>query len=398
MHLTVITHKKCWRADDSPTGFVTDGGFPLQMEAISELFSSTELVVPCETRGAGTGVSPVRGKSMRVTPISMPKGKRFVRKLGLAIWLLSNGPTIWRSVRKADAVHTPIPGDVGTFGMIFALLLRKRLFVRHCGNWLEPRSIAEKIWKWSLIKLAGNRIVVFATGGADEPPSKRNPNIRWIFSTSVRNREISEDAVREYPTVSDLRLIVVCRQEPRKGTIIAIEAMPGLIERFEKVSLDVVGDGSELERLRRRSKELGLNGSVNFHGKVPQAEVKALLERAHIFCFPTSASEGFPKVVIEALAAGLPVVTTRVSVLPKLIENGGGILLDEPTPDSLANAVAEIWSDPCVFTRLSSEAVRTTKEYSLEEWGSFIGRSLRASWELGALDDETLESRREAYQ
>lgn len=382
MKLVVISHKICWPNEDSPTGYATDGGFPVQMAAISELFTTTEMFVPCDAISESDGLSPILGRNMSVRPLTTPRGNGFQRKLAMIRWVFTNGPTIWNAVGKADAVHAPIPGDVGTIGMIFALMRRKRLFVRHCGNWLAPGTIAERAWKWSMERFAGGRNVMLATGGSSEPPSKRNSNVRWIFSTSLAAEQIRSGSPRELPLDGELRLVIACRQEERKGTDIVIAALPLLIKRFEGVSLDVIGSGSLLNRLKKQADELGISTRVKFHGKVPQSEVIKLLRKGHVFCYPTSASEGFPKVVLEALAAGLPVITTKVSVLPTLLKSGCGVLLDDASPKTLADAVTALCTDAQKFSRMSRHALETAGQYSLDNWRDSIGEILQRSWNV----------------
>jgi glycosyltransferase involved in cell wall biosynthesis len=385
MKLAVISHKVCWRAADSPSGFATDGGFPMQIKAISELFDETKVVVPCEETEEPDGISFLDGKNLEVTPLSVPKGKDFVRKLDIPFWIMRNGWKIWREVRLSDAVHAPIPGDVGTIGMLFALLLRKPLFVRHCGNWMVQRTAAEAFWKWSMERFAGGRNVMMATGGADNAPSSRNANIKWIFSTSLSRNEIRNAAARQFPADGKLKLITACRLEKRKGVEVVIESLPLILQKFPGATLDVVGGGSLLNELKARAKKLNLEDKVRFHGKVEQARVIALMKQAHVFCFPTSASEGFPKVVLEALACGLPVLTTKVSVLPKLIGNGGGILLDAPTGERIAEAVEKICLNSEAYNQMSVRAVAAAQQYSLENWRDFIGETLRDAWKVSSL-------------
>ncbi len=385
MKLAVISHKICWKSPDSPSGFATDGGFPLQIKAISELFDETKAVVPCEKAEKPNGVSPLVGKNLQVSALSVPKGTGFARKLDIPFWLVRNGWKIWREVRVSDAVHAPIPGDVGTIGMFFALILRKPLFVRHCGNWMIQRTAAEAFWKWSMERFAGGRNVMLATGGADDAPSIRNANIKWIFSTSLSQEEIRNAIPREFPADGKLKLITACRLEKRKGVETVIESLPSILRKFPKATLEVVGGGSLLNELKAKVKDLQLEDKVNFYGKVEHSEVIALMKQAHVFCFPTSASEGFPKVVLEALACGLPVLTTKVSVLPKLIGNGGGVLLDAPTSETVADAVAQICSKPEVYNRMSVRAVESAQQYSLENWRDFIGETLRDAWQVSSL-------------
>lgn len=385
MRLAIVSHKICWKSDESPSGYVTDGGFPLQMEAISELFSETNLVIPYEYQLAPNGVSPLKGKNLKIVTLSLLEGSGWRRKLNILMWLLKNSAIIWREIRRADAVHTPIPGDVGTIGMLFAILLRKPLFVRHCGNWMVQKTTAERFWRWMMEKFAGGRNVMLATGGAIDSPSRLNPNVKWIFSTSLKKLDLENVVSKKNPANGKLRLVIACRQEKNKGTEIVINSLPLILQNKPDVSLDIIGSGSLIPELKEQVKKLNLEDKVVFHGKVEHATVVKLMKQADVFCYPTSASEGFPKVVLEALASGLPVVTTKVSVLPELIKNDCGILLDEVSPEALAEAVIKIVSDKSFFEKLSSNAIKKASGFSLENWRDFIGENLRDSWKVSSL-------------
>ncbi len=385
MFLAVISHKICWPSESSLSGFSTDGGFPLHMEAISELFAKTTLVIPSENSASLNGASPLKGRNLEVVPLSVPGGSGLRRKLGIPLWIIRNGKIIWSEVKKADAVHTPIPGDVGTIGMIFALLMRKPLFVRHCGNWFVQRTVAERFWKWSMEFFGGGRNVMFATGGSSEAPSRCNSSVKWIFSSSLRREQIAGSKSLTLPTDGKIKLAIACRQEARKGTDVVIDSMPDILRAFPNASLDVIGDGSLLPTLKQQVQDLGLNDKVTFHGKLEQAKVISLLKQNHVFCYPTSASEGFPKVVLEALASGMPVITTKVSVLPELISSGCGVLLDSPSSAELSKAVIDVCSNPNKYEEMSTKAIETAQKYSLEDWRDYIGKTLREAWNVPTL-------------
>jgi glycosyltransferase involved in cell wall biosynthesis len=221
--------------------------------------------------------------------------------------------------------------------------------------------------------------VMFATGGADAPPSRRNPATRWIFSTTLRADELDGIEPRQAPTSGRARLIIVCRQERGKGTDALLAALPRVAASFPAAHLDIVGGGAALPELRQLAARLAVAERVTFHGAVNHETVLALLKRSDLFCYPTH-SEGFPKAVLEALACGLPVVTTPVSVLPHLIGQGGGVLVDTPGVPALADAIVACLSDAARYQAMSARAVETARQYSLERWRDQIGDALRAAW------------------
>jgi glycosyltransferase involved in cell wall biosynthesis len=379
MKLAVFSHKPCWHSANSPSGFATDGGFPFQMAALSDLFDETRLLVPVSSSGPDRGEIPLQGHHVQVVPLSPRRGSGLSAKLSFFPWLLWNGPAIFCELLRADAVHAPIPGDVGTVGMLGAWLCRKPLFVRYCGNWLTIKSIADRFWHWFIERFAGGRNVMLATGGAANRPSARAPDVHWIFSTSLTEGEIGELAQREVELdPKNLRLITVGRQEAGKGTDKLVEALPLLARHYPHVRLEVVGDGSDMPRLQRKANELRVGGQVIFRGKVDHGEVLELMQQAHIFCFP-SQSEGFPKAVLEALACGLPVIATRVSALPMLLSTGSGVLI-EPEPSAIAAAVCEVVSSGETYKTMSAKARETAREYTLERWRDAVGGYLAAAW------------------
>ncbi len=109
-----------------------------------------------------------------------------------------------------------------------------------------------------------------------------------------------------------------------------------------------------------------------------------------IFCYPTTASEGFPKVVLEAMSQGMVVVATPVSAIPQLLGHGSnGVLLDDPGPGFLAEAIKKLIHDQVMLENLSLNAYNTSKKYTLEAWRNCIAEHLETGWSVN-LDRKTL--------
>ena len=383
--LVVFTHKILWRSDSSPSGYATDGGFPKQMMALAAIFERTEIIAPLGSDVCPVGLMPVSGHNLTVTALSNLTRCLWLRRLLLLPWLIRNTFRMGNAIVRADVVHSPIPGDIGSIGMILAFVLRKPLFIRYCGNWGARRTVAEKSWHWFMERYATGRTVAMATGMRDSPPSIKNPNIRWVFSTSLRKVDMARLAKRRsLPRGGPIRLISVGRQEPSKGTASVIEAMPLLLEKGD-FCLDVVGDGSDLSRLQRLANDLP-NGAVTFHGQVDHERVYSLLDSSHIFCFPTL-SEGFPKALLEAMAHGLPSISSPVSAIPEMLRDGAGILLERNEAVEIVRSVVELSSDERNYTRSSEQALVNARDYTLERWQESIFFALADAWKpLGRRD------------
>lgn len=357
------------------------------MWAISQQFDRTQLLITQPAKPSPGNLTPLRGHQLSVRTLPTPGGG-FFHKLNLLPWLGKNIPVIWREVKKADAVHAAVPGDVGSIGMMVALLQRKRLFVRHCGTYGEPQTTSDHILLWILERIAGGRNVVIATGGSDAPPSKKNPNIEWIFSTTLSQIELEQIQTAKFWRPGEpLRLVTVCRLAEGKNVQAILRALPLIQQKFPDVHLDILGEGEYRPVLEHLASTLsllssvsGLPSSVTFHGNVNHENVLKNLSQSNLFVFPTRVKEGFPKAVLEALACGLPVIATRVSVIPKLLKNGSGILLDSTNGSDVAQTVLDLIAHPERMAEMGVRAREAAQRYTLEAWGDTIGQRLRAAW------------------
>jgi colanic acid/amylovoran biosynthesis glycosyltransferase len=175
-------------------------------------------------------------------------------------------------------------------------------------------------------------------------------------------------------------LITVCRLDPAKNTASIIQALPQIRQQHPQTVLHIVGDGPAMPHLRHLVHELGLKDAIIFHGNRSHEEVMQLLGQAHLFVFPTRVNEGFPKAVLEAMACGLPVVATRVSVIPHLIGEERGLVLDNTSPEAVAQAVLTLIADPTRMAAMGRNGRVISRRYTLEAWRDTIGEYLRAAW------------------
>lgn len=160
---------------------------------------------------------------------------------------------------------------------------------------------------------------------------------------------IDLEAVRgSYPDERRTDLVVVSRLIPHKRIGMLLEAIAILHAESRPVTCRVIGDGPEREELINQARAMGLETAVEFrHDVGEQKEVYALVKAAKVFVFP-SAREGFGIAVLEALACGLPVVTTSApdNHAQQLVTSSPHGTVCESSARALADAVKEVLAQP----------------------------------------------------
>ncbi|MFV9668357.1 colanic acid biosynthesis glycosyltransferase WcaL [Pantoea graminicola] len=145
-----------------------------------------------------------------------------------------------------------------------------------------------------------------------------------------------------------LRIVSVARLTEKKGLDVAVKASAILKQRGGQFQYTIIGNGDQDEMMRDFIAREGMEDCVSMPGFKPQEEIRRALSEADIFLLPSKTAadgdmEGIPVALMEAMAVGLPVVSTFHSGIPELIENNvSGWLVDEDDPEALAETLLKL--------------------------------------------------------
>jgi len=144
------------------------------------------------------------------------------------------------------------------------------------------------------------------------------------------------------PVVGRPVLLAVGNLVPLKGHRLLVEALPLLPD----CELVIAGDGPERGNLEKLAAQLGVADRLRLLGRVPQQELPALYSAARLLVLPSS-HEGWPNVLLEAMACGTPVVASDIPGIREIVQDPvAGRLLSERNPRALADAVTALLADP----------------------------------------------------
>jgi glycosyltransferase involved in cell wall biosynthesis len=394
--LGIVYHMPFWRAADGTLREV-EGSFARYVDSLAPYFDEIRLCVPLlgEPRGAGT---PIRAGNVTLAPLPAFDGPvHFYPRLPMMMGRLVG------FVRGIDVLHCRVPTPAAIFAFLLARLFSRHAFLLVVGDLAALRStMPYRGWKRRLwdaytafeernVQWMADRALTFANGAA--LADKHSRPGRAVIETRTTTIGASDLATREDTcTRPRIRLLTVSRIDPRKGLRILPDVVQRLLASGFDCVLDIVGPPvgapgqAEQRDIDARAAALGIGGRVQFLGAVPLERLLPLYREYDLFALPTLPGEGIPRVLLEAMSSGLPIVTTRVAGIPSLVVHEvNGLLVDEPTAASIADAIARLLIDRDLRRRLIASGYETARAHTLEaqaaamirEVGSRLGVTLR---------------------
>lgn len=171
---------------------------------------------------------------------------------------------------------------------------------------------------------------------------------------------------RSLPADGAFRLVQAGRLVPKKGLATSLAAFATLAARHPRATFTIAGAGPLEAELRERARALGIADRTEFAGFLPQAALRTLFARAHVFLHPSETVagdvEGVPNALLEAMATGLPVVSTRHGGITEAVTDGvSGLLCPEGNPAAVAAAVERLLGDADLHARLARDGAAAVR-------------------------------------
>lgn len=307
-------------------------------------------------------------QSFYVHRIKIPQ----MRFLGIIVFWLKALPLLKRL--KPDMVHGQST-TMGIVGFLAKKLLKKPYTVYARGS--------EVYLPW-LFKTPISKLVLRRADVVIALTEDMKTEMQKIYSRDVAviPNGIDLESYEDLPTKeasrqrlalnnNDKIILFVGTLRPVKGLKYLIQAMNIIRQKDTKARLMLIGYGEERQSLEGLVKELDLGDRVTFVGKVPNEKVPEYMSASDVFVLP-SVSEGFPVVILEAMASGLPIVATKVGGLPEIVKDGeSGFLVEPSNPEQLADRVLTLLKNEDSRQRMIMNNRNKVQQYS---WENTVGQ------------------------
>lgn len=192
--------------------------------------------------------------------------------------------------------------------------------------------------------------------------------IKVIYNgTNFKPLKIEKEKARREIGISGNIILSAGRLVPWKGFRMLIKMMPEFLSEDQFSRLVIIGNGPEMENLELMKSNLGLNGKVHLVGKKSQEELKTYLAAADLFVLNT-AYEGFSHQILEAMASGVPVITTNVGGNPEVIKQGeNGFMVKYNDELNLIEAIKGLFNHRNIREKFIKEGKKTARKFTVQK-------------------------------
>ena len=364
--LAVISNTPHYLRDGKVVGW---GPTVREIDYLASLFDSVVHIAPLYPGTAPDSATPYTSPRVELRSVRPSGAEKPVEKLRIFARWPGYFASIRRACRGADVVHVRCPDNISLLAVLLLPLMRghRARWIKYAGNWRpatdDPLSYRFQRW-WLRKGVHGAQVTVNGEWG-------REPGHIHSFVNPCLTEEELRDGARvagEKRLQFPVRLLYVGGIEAAKGAARAVEIMAELRRRGVNATLDLVGDGPDRSALQRRANELGIQDRSAFHGWIPRQEISRFYHESHIILLPSD-SEGWPKVLSEAMAYGVVPLASDVSSIPQILRQcGTGSALPKDDVQGFAQAVQEYVWNPTRWTEHSANGVRAAPMFGYEAY------------------------------
>lgn len=293
---------------------------------------------------------------------------------------------IYKAMKESDHIHLRCAGNMALLGCFVQILFpKKKKTAKYAGNW-DPKAEENffvTVQKWILNNTFLTRNMQVMVYGKWEGSSK---NVRSLFTATYTEAELAQAIKNESNEGEDNRFTIgrdrvtnflfVGTLTSRKRPTYAIDLVEAILQKGYAVHLFFIGEGDERNGLQKYIRDRNLEKFVTLEGNKNKEEVAAIFRKSEFMILP-SKIEGWPKAVAEAMFWGCVPVSTPISCVPYMLDNGSrGVLLDlDLISDS--RKLIKLIDNKDEFREMSNKAKNWSRNYTMERFEEEIFRLIK---------------------
>lgn len=356
------------------------GPYAREIELWADLFPRVSIACPLHRELPPGDCLPFEHSNIDILPQPERGGETAWEKIRQ---VLSLPGMVWKlaaAMRQADAIQVRCPGNLGLLGVILAPLFSRWVCAKYAGQWNGyPGEARSYRWQRKILSSRWFRGPVFVYGQWPNQPERVIP----FFTSVMTDRQMDEAkkaverrAVNEVP-----RILFVGRLSAAKNVDKLLHALSNLSQRKMEFDCRIIGEGPEREQLEGQSQNFGISQYVRFMGGLPFDKVLEEYAQADILVL-ASQTEGWPKAVAEGMAFGLVCIASNRGLVPQMLANGRGLLVEPGDVEDLTHVLNKVLSDLEEFSEMRKLAAEWSQQFTSSQLQVAFASILSEWWQV----------------
>lgn len=326
---------------------------------------------------------PYRSNKIKFVPVPPSGGKNVKQKFSIIKYLPIYMKTIWQELNQTDVVHLRCPANIPLIALVVLFFKKKPLFrwVKYAGNWgnYPKKPLSYRFQRWFLVHNFHRGVVTINGEWVDQP----NHVYTFMNPSYSQNELLEASKIAQNKNLSlPLHLLFVGRIIKSKGVNQVIEIARLLKEQEILFDLSLVGDGYERSALEDCVRINGLENQVHFVGWKSIKDLQYFYKVAHFLIFP-STSEGWPKVLSEAMAFGVVPLASDVSSIPQILsETRAGHAFPSNQPDLYVSKILHYLINKNKWKTVSQNGIQAAENFTYETYLNSVRKLFQDNWSI----------------
>ncbi len=374
----IFTVKKVYLYNNK---YYTYGGFGDYLKGISARFEKVILAARVKEREPGKGFYEIDTINIEIVHLPQPNNelKNLVQLPAIFLKALKH-------VKRMDIVHNRMPDYTGIMGAIACKIYRKPYFVQVIADWaIEAQKITQS--KKSLLgyflkydylfydrleRWACKKKLVFAQGDSCFEKHKNHSICHLVASTAHYDSDVVKNVPVKFKNPVK-KILTAGRLTGIKNQALLIRAIAALKQEHECWQLHILGFGPLEQKLKDLANELNVSDNIFFHGQIERGSALwNFFDEADVFIL-SSRSEGTPKVLLEAMARGLPVIASNVGGIPAITaKEERALLFEDNNMQDLLSKIKMMESDESLRNNLTVSALKYAASQTVDVSTDFM--------------------------
>ena len=385
MKLLIISHTAHYQSESRILGW---GATVRERDHLGSIFDQIVHLPPLHDSPAPDSAIAYQASNVVFHQVKPAGGDNIIDKLGIFTKIPGWLAALRRDMKEMDAIHIRCPAGISLVALLAARLWGwgKPVWVKYAGNWRSyPGQALSYKFQRFFLKHNLHRGVVTINGHCPGQPEHIYSFVNPSFSDEefLQGSAFAREKQFSYP----IKLLFVGNLSRPKGVDRLLEIAKKLNEIGFEFDLTLVGDGPDRPDFERFVKENSLAEHVHFAGWQPITAVHKYYREAHIFVFP-SKSEGWPKVLSEAMSHGVVPIASGIGSIPEILEkaDAGHTIPLDGDPGAYVEMIISFTQDVDRWKKASLNGIRAAKDFTYEQYLKNVKKMFWDAWRL-KLDD-----------